>query len=279
MKTDEEKITEPAPAGHPQPQDVETRPAGMPPLPESEPEEYDFEEEEEDRSVYGWLFLFLWVGIGLGTVGSIFSLFANIGDIRAVGANGLELACYCYSLMAAALGVYTIVGFYRGRPDAVACGMFYTLLMICDGIATIILNSRLKIPGGAADGLRPIIWGIVWLAFLFISARVRAVIPPERRKMTWLAGILMAGCAGAMIFLQVQMYGFIDSHPIEQGMDEEMPVQLDEYAVVTEEPLDGEAIDEAEVSCREDSTGVTDMSTCPANTSAPSPSPLRSWKN
>ena len=147
----------------------------------TEDEEYDAHAyglfDEEDAKIRGWLAWFLWVGVGAGALVSFLSMFIEgLDDSLPSSVTQFEIG---YAISILALGVYTIVAFFRRRPDAVWAGKAYTIMIALSGIIQICFFSEYY---DAPEALRPFSWGLIWFAFLCTSQRVEARIPENTRK-------------------------------------------------------------------------------------------------
>ena len=139
------------------------------------------DKENKYKRILFWLGFFLWMGVAGGTTMSIFSTFVEMtkNDYSPlfVSLSIIEIATF------ALIAVMTINAFLRRRPNAVALATTYIAMVVLDGIISIIISDLAEDTQFLKDGIREVVWGCIWFAFLRTSNNVKTMIPVEKR--TW----------------------------------------------------------------------------------------------
>ena len=136
-------------------------------------------ERVEDGSISGWLAFFIWIYVG---VGSLYSLILNIVQPLSQGLYGPYFYTYIAScLILFAVGVLTIIAFYKRKTNAVSLAYAFIAMRALEGVSTLVIaiisNDTSMYP--QAGGL--LIWAIIWGIYLHLSTKVKCRIPlPER---------------------------------------------------------------------------------------------------
>lgn len=147
------------------------------PLPESEtyrPLADSYEKEE----VSGWLAFFLWVGLGGGSLLTLFNILPALGLYSTAVSSLFCLMGFCVVVTAIA----AIYAFYKRLPNAVYLAMTYIVMVIVDGVGTLIIGEMFGVSDSQIAAIRSLGWGGIWMTYLLCSSKVRAIIPPTSRK-------------------------------------------------------------------------------------------------
>lgn len=150
---------------------------------ESSQADYDYYDEDRpsDEPISGWLALFLYMGIGGGI---LITLISNLVTYLTTPTSLFTWFDMAYFAIFAVTGIMTIIGFFRRWPDAVALAKTFVVMTFLSGLV-------LLFTGEFQEGLRPVVWGVIWFIFLCCSAKVDRIIPPSFRKMSRRCWILI----------------------------------------------------------------------------------------
>lgn len=140
---------------------------------------------KENTSISGWLSFFLFSI----TLGGLISAAVPIAQYQtAVAEYGSHYLAWCdlsLGVMLFALAIYTLVAFFKRKPNAVFLAKTY--------VCTAFLTNLIVLFSGDYDEsglgslpriIRSLIWGVIWFAYLCNSNKVEEVIPKEYRKRT-----------------------------------------------------------------------------------------------
>ncbi len=134
---------------------------------------------ELGKSISGWLFVFLWLSVGCGALVSVIMALVNLS------AN--EYSAFFVSLCSLMIGalsvtaVATIVAFYKRKSNAVSLAITYIAIILLDGILLISMAAISNDSVLAISAIWQFLCGGVWLAYLIMSDKVKAVIPKATR--------------------------------------------------------------------------------------------------
>lgn len=165
------------------------------PLDENGDEAYTSEWLKENTSISGWLSFFL-VVLGIGGVLSALSIF-TMKPIDYAYNTFLMFVDVFTMLFMLALAIYTIYAFNTRRPNAIFYARFYVIMVFVTGLLSLL--------GGVDDsnsfkeGIRGIVWGVVWFVYLGNSKQVQRIIPPSFRKVSVVDWGVLAGVVFVLV--------------------------------------------------------------------------------
>lgn len=145
--------------------------------------EPQYEQEIEmpsDEDIHGWLKFFLIFFVGIGSVGSLVMSFVSFesGDNFWISASDVVFA-----LVYLAVGILTLVAFYKRDTDAVFLAKTYVVLCFASNlIGLFVTEGELGSDKIVVRLIRSIIWSCIWFIFLCNSNQVKGLIPVSYRK-------------------------------------------------------------------------------------------------
>lgn len=162
--------------------------------------------DEKDTKIKGWLGFFLYVTVGLGMV---VSTCMTLYDLSTVGYQSvlalMDISTLCIMLV---VGISTIIAFHKRKPNAVALAKSYMFIVLAVNIFSFVLS--ITMADGIETSINPMVsligGNIIWIIYLFVSNRVRRVIPESTRttgrlvKVVWV--LFVAVMAGQLFTLR-----------------------------------------------------------------------------
>lgn len=145
--------------------------------------EPQYEQEIEmpsDEDIHGWLKFFLIFFVGIGSVGSLVMSLVSFesGDNFWISASDVVFA-----LVYLAVGILTLVAFYKRDTDAVFLAKTYVVLCFASNlIGLFVTEGELGSDKIVVRLIRSIIWSCIWFIFLCNSNQVKGLIPVSYRK-------------------------------------------------------------------------------------------------
>jgi len=145
--------------------------------------EPQYEQEIEmpsDEDIHGWLKFFLIFFVGIGSVGLLVMSFVSFesGDNFWISASDVVFA-----LVYLAVGILTLVAFYKRDTDAVFLAKTYVVLCFASNlIGLFVTEGELGSDKIVVRLIRSIIWSCIWFIFLCNSNQVKGLIPVSYRK-------------------------------------------------------------------------------------------------
>lgn len=133
-----------------------------------------------DEDIHGWLKFFLIFFVGIGSVGSLVMSFVSFesGDNFWISASDVVFA-----LVYLAVGILTLVAFYKRDTDAVFLAKTYVVLCFASNlIGLFVTEGELGSDKIVVRLIRSIIWSCIWFIFLCNSNQVKGLIPVSYRK-------------------------------------------------------------------------------------------------
>ena len=139
------------------------------------------------RKIRGWLTWFLII-IPIGAILTVaFSFTTSLEDLYDPEL-GYDVAFLLYmvdkiiAIGLFALAIYTVISFYTFKPNAVALGKTYVVIVFITNILAL-LSGEYETSGiGSLTQLfRATIWGIIWFTFLCVSEQVNRLFPKRER--------------------------------------------------------------------------------------------------
>ena len=103
-----------------------------------------------------------------------------------------------FDLLYFGFGIYTIIGFRKRKPDAVAAGVFYLSLVIVDQVFSM-LASKPEIGFELRRQILAIGWSGVFIVYLVYGRDVRELIPKEERTVSPLMKDLIVGSSAVLV--------------------------------------------------------------------------------
>ena len=145
--------------------------------------EPQYEQEIEmpsDEDIHGWLKFFLIFFVGIGSVGSLVMSLVSFGS----GDNfWISASDVVFALVYLAVGILTLVAFYKRDTDAVFLAKTYVVLCFASNlIGLFVTEGELGSDKIVVRLIRSIIWSCIWFIFLCNSNQVRGLIPVSYRK-------------------------------------------------------------------------------------------------
>ena len=153
----------------------------------SNTEKCDVKEEE----IHGWLLFFMFA-IGLGSLIAIFyNLYSvSFSDYDTEQGYAMQIFGFISDIILQvgifAIAIYTIISFYRYKPNAIALANIYVISVFVTNLLGLLggeLESNGTILGGVNGAVRSLIWGIIWFIYLSQSEQVKTLFPKENRKL------------------------------------------------------------------------------------------------
>lgn len=143
---------------------------------------------KQDRSIYGWLSFFLLV-VGVGAALTVILTFYgfSLSDYDMGVGSFVTYVCatldILFSLGIAYLAVYTLLAFWKKRPNAVFLGKSYVIVIFLSN-TLLLLSGEYEDSGwgSLSQIIKALIWGIIWFVYLTISEQVTDLFPKEERK-------------------------------------------------------------------------------------------------
>lgn len=145
--------------------------------------EPQYEQEIEmpsDEDIHGWLKFFLIFFVGIGSVGSLVMSLVSFesGDNFWISASDVVFA-----LVYLAVGILTLVAFYKRDTDAVFLAKTYVVLCFASNLISLfVTEGELGSDKIVVRLIRSIIWSCIWFIFLCNSNQVKGLIPVSYRK-------------------------------------------------------------------------------------------------
>lgn len=147
-----------------------------------------------DEPIRGWLLFFLIFPVGLTSVINFFytidkTNFAQYGDNWWI--PGVDIA---YSTFLMIVGIFTVISFFRKKPDAVFLARSFIILHFIPTIGSLIITYGNTTSDGVIRMLKSLVWCFVWFLFTFGSGRIEEIFPKEYRK-TFIHDYILIGAA------------------------------------------------------------------------------------
>ncbi|MDR0895544.1 MAG: DUF2569 family protein [Prevotellaceae bacterium] len=155
-------------------------------------------EKKHQGTIQGWLAFFLVVRVGAGTLLTIvmsamnFSIQSYVFPHFNAVMQGLGYLVAVVDIVSVpVLGIYTIYAFYTYKPNAVALGKSYVIMMLIINAITLLIGEQ-ETAQRMINIAFSLVWGVVWLAYLLFSEQVNELFPAQQRKLYLPDKILLA---------------------------------------------------------------------------------------
>jgi hypothetical protein len=201
----------------------------------------------KDEKIHGWLTFFLFV-IGLGAIITVIYGLANLslanydtgqGYWMSVAGAGCDVILF---LGMGVLGIYTIVSFYKYKPNAVALGKAYLIFAFSSNLITL-LSGEFDTEGLFTQKriIYHLFWGIIWFWYLCQSKQVNSLFPKVKRKMYKQDKILLFSTVTPCIIWVISIFSlaFFQEYKINEFTINENELSINEYTderIIFEKP-------------------------------------------
>ena len=216
------------------------------------------EEVKNSVEISGFLAFFVYWSIPISIIATLVSLFSQWGETSALGIWGVlfEIAFLAFYIY---FEIYTVYAFVNRKPDAVFVAKYQLIIIVVVNIVTLLIGGADEdsLLASTPQLIISFIWSAVFFAYLCLSENVKALIPPETRKLSRRNKLLiiLSLVIPALLFIiavfdaAMKEYGSTILSSLKQQLEAacqlrkaELPQELNEELIWTDMSIKGKAL-------------------------------------
>lgn len=153
--------------------------------------------------IHGWLSFFLIFFVGIGSVGSLIMSIVMTNVSEYDGNWWLAGSDIVFAAIYMVVGIFTLISFYKKKPDAVFLGRFFIILCFLSNVLALVGADETTTSQVTARMVRSLVWCCIWFVFTYKSKQINELFPKEYRKSNTLDYILI----GVAVLVPLVMIG------------------------------------------------------------------------
>jgi len=203
----------------------------------------------KEKKIHGWLAFFL-ITIGIGGFLSPVIGFTNMSTVdydTGLGLFWAKIGMVCDGILLVGyfcLAVYIIISFLTYKPNAVALGKAYLIIVFIFNLLFLI-GGDYESTGfySLAETIRSLIWGVIWFMYLTYSEQVKELFPKKQRTIYTRDKILLLAIVGPVFIWLLYSFALGFALSFKEGYDSAIEEMIIEERTLSEnEYTDGRII-------------------------------------